>query len=375
MSKIVDIHDLVLRFYTYEGVVKALEGVNLFVKEGEILGLVGETGCGKTMTGLSIFNLIPSPGTIEGGKIFFKGSDGKTTDLLSQKEESLTNIRGEEVSMIFQEPSFALNPTMTVGDQVSEVLLKHRRDHIVKKTLKTRKKTDTFEEKMLKKMLESPDSLLLKLTSKIPFLNRYKSKLKEQLKKEVVSLFRTLQIADPERVVNAYPHELSGGMQQRVVIAMALTCVPLFLVADEPTTSLDVTIQARILDLIRELKKEFGSSILFITHDLGVIAEMCNRVAVMYAGNIYEIADVYEMFKKPLHPYTQALLKSIPQPGKKFESIRGFVPNLIDPPSGCRFHPRCSYTMEICSKIKPEPIEVSKDHFIACHLYARCSKK
>lgn len=375
MSKIVDIQDLVLRFYTYEGVVKALDGVKLYIKEGETLGLVGETGCGKTMTGLSIFNLIPSPGNIEGGKILFKGSDGKTIDLLSQKEEFLTKVRGEEASMIFQEPSFALNPTMTVGDQVSEVLLKHKKDLAVKKTLEALKKTNTFEGKMLKKMLEAPDSLLLKLTSKIPFLNGYKNKLKEQLRKEVVSLFRTLQIADPERIVGTYPYELSGGMQQRVVIAIALACVPLLLVADEPTTSLDVTVQARILDLIRELKKEFGSSVLFITHDLGVIAEMCNRVAVMYAGNICEIADINEIFKKPLHPYTQALLRSIPQPGKKFESIRGFVPNLIDPPSGCRFHPRCSYAMEICSKIKPKTIEVSKDHFITCHLYTGGSKK
>jgi len=375
LSTIVDIHDLVLRFYTYEGVVKALEGVSLSVKEGETLGLVGETGCGKTMTGLSIFNLIPSPGKIEGGKIFFKDREGKTIDLLSQTEESLTNVRGEEVSMIFQEPSSALNPTMTVGNQVSEVLLRHRKGHIVEKTLKTLEKTDTFEGKMLKKMQETPNSLLLKLTSKIPFLNRYKNKLKEQLAKEVVRLFRTLQIADPERVVDAYPHELSGGMQQRAVIAMALSCVPLFLVADEPTTSLDVTIQARILDLIRELKKEFGSSVLFITHDLGIIAEMCDRVAVMYAGNLCEIAGIYEIFKKPLHPYTQALLESIPQPGKKFRSIGGFVPNLINPPSACRFHPRCSYTMEICSKIMPKLIEVGKDHFIACHLYTECSKK
>jgi peptide/nickel transport system ATP-binding protein len=375
LSKIVDIQDLVLRFYTYEGVVKALEGVNLYIKEGETLGLVGETGCGKTMTGLSIFNLIPSPGNIEGGKIFFKSSDGKTIDLLSQKEEFLTKVRGEEASMIFQEPSFALNPTMTVGDQVSEVLLKHKKDLAVKKTLEALKKTNTFEGKMLKKMLEAPDSLLLKLTSKIPFLNSYKNKLKEQLRKEVVSLFRKLQIADPERIVGAYPHELSGGMQQRVVIAIALACVPLLLVADEPTTSLDVTVQARILELIRELKKEFGSSVLFITHDLGVIAEMCDRVAVMYAGNICEIADINETFKKPLHPYTQALLKSIPQPGKKFQSIRGFVPNLINPPSGCRFHPRCSYAMEICSKIKPKSIEISKHHFIACHLYTGSSKK
>lgn len=374
MQKLLEIKDLILRFYTYEGVVKALEGVNLYVKDGETLGLVGETGCGKTMTGLSIFNLIPQPGNIESGKVIFADRNRKAVDLLSQGDAFLRKVRGKDVSMIFQEPSSALNPVFTVEEQIAEVFLHHRRKEIIEKTLETFEKGNTYEKNMLKIMLKNPNSLSLKLLSRIPILNRYESKLKEQVRKEVIRLLKELEISDPERVVDMYPHELSGGMQQRIVIAMAITCHPLLLVADEPTTSLDVTVQARILDLIRHLKREFGCSILFITHDLGVIAQMCDRVAVMYAGTVCELADVKEIFKKPFHPYTQALLESIPMPEKEFKSIRGVVPNLITPPSGCRFHPRCSKSVETCSKMKPELTEVKKEHFVACHLYAGCSK-
>lgn len=178
-------------------------------------------------------------------------------------------------------------------------------------------------------------------------------------------------MSDPERVADMYPHELSGGMQQRVVIAMALACNPLLLVADEPTTSLDVTIQARILRLIRDLKERFGASVLFITHDLGVIAEMCDRVAVMYAGDVVELADVVEIFKRPLHPYTKGLMESIPRPGKEYKTIRGTVPNLINPPPGCRFHTRCPHAMEICTRVKPKFTEIKENHFVSCHLYNR----
>jgi len=387
MSKLLDIQNLVLRFYTYEGVVKALEGVNVYVKEGETLGLVGETGCGKTMTGLSIFNLIPSPGQIECGRVLLKSKEGKVRDLLSLEEKDLLQIRGEDISMIFQEPSSALNPVYTVNDQVSEAFLAHKKKELVK-TVLDRLEKDTrevgtesvrgrvyrLERKLYKKMLENPNSLSLRALSKIPIINRYERRLDREVRKQVVTLLEEMGMSDPERVVDMYPHELSGGMQQRVVIAMALACFPLLLTADEPTTSLDVTIQARILDLIRRLKKRFGASVLFITHDLGVIAEMCDRVAVMYAGNIVEVADVTEIFKRPLHPYTKALMKSIPRPGKEYETIRGTVPNLMDPPSGCRFHPRCSNAMEICSRVKPQLIELKKDHFVACHLFKGRSK-
>ena len=380
MSKLVEIQDVVLRFYTYEGVVKALEGVNLDIRKGETLGLVGETGCGKTMTGLSIFFLIPSPGKIEGGKVFFHGNDG-TLDLLSAEESTLRNIRGKDISMVFQEPSSALNPVYTAGEQVSEVFLHHRKKEIIENALDELKKDIesvpagslkariyTIERNIYKKMLKNPSSFSLKFLSKIPIINRYKRRLKTEVEKEVVKILREMEIADPERVAHMYPHELSGGMQQRVVIAMALACNPTLLTADEPTTSLDVTVQARILDLIRRLKSKFQSSILYITHDMGVIAELCDRVAVMYAGNICEIADVMEIFKNPLHPYAKALLESIPMPGKEFKSIIGTVPNLIEPPTGCRFHPRCLHAMEICSKERPKIIEVKKDHFVSCHL-------
>jgi len=387
MSKIVEVQDVVVRFYTYEGVVKALEGVDVHVNKGETLGLVGETGCGKTMTGLSIFNLIPSPGQIEGGRVLFKSKDEKVRNLLSLREKDLQQIRGEEVSMIFQEPASALNPVYTVNNQVSEVFLTHRKKALVKNVIDELEKDIRkvgaeslkgriyrLERDIYRKMLKNPNSLSLRALSKIPIIKRYEGRLNREVRNQVINLLKELGMSDPERVVDMYPHELSGGMQQRVVIAIALACNPLLLVADEPTTSLDVTIQARTLDLIRSLKKRFDASVLFITHDLGVIAEMCDRVAVMYAGNVVEAADVTEIFKRPLHPYTKALMESIPRPGKEYKTIRGTVPNLIDPPSGCRFHPRCFSAMEICRKVKPRPIEVKKNHFVACHLFNGRSK-
>jgi len=383
MSKLIEIEDLVLKFYTYEGVVKALEGINLFVKEGETLGIVGETGCGKTMTGLSIFHLIPSPGKIEGGKVFFKTRDGPV-DLLSLKESDLRKIRGKDISMVFQEPRSALNPVYTVNEQVSEVFLQHRKKELIQSALDQLEKdiqsVETgslkgriyrWEKKIFNKMLRNPDSFSLKILSKIPIANWHNRRLKNEVRKAVVEILREMEIPDPERVADMYPHELSGGMQQRVVIAIALACNPTLLTADEPTTSLDVTVQARILDLMRRLKQKSKSSILYITHDMGVIAEMCDRVAVMYAGSICEAADVIEIFKNPLHPYAKALLESIPRPGEKFKSIIGTVPNLIDPPTGCRFHPRCPMAREICRKVKPNIVEVKKDHFVSCHLYPR----
>jgi len=380
MSKLVEIEDLVLRFYTYEGTVKALEGINVFVKENETLGIVGETGCGKTMTGLSIFNLIPSPGKIEGGKVTFKTRDG-TVNLLSLDDSAMRKVRGKEISMVFQEPRSALNPVYNVYGQVSEVFLQHRKKELIQSALDQLEKDIQnveagslkgriyrWEKRIFNKMLRNPNSFSLKLLSKIPIANWYMRRLKNEVRKAVVMILRQMEIPDPERVADMYPHELSGGMQQRVVIAMGLACNPILLVADEPTTSLDVTVQARILDLIRRLKDRFKSSILYITHDMGVIAEMCDRVAVMYAGSICEVGEVIEIFKNPLHPYTKALLESIPRPGIEFKSIEGMVPNLIEPPSGCRFHPRCPMAMEICRKSKPPILEVKKDHFVSCHL-------
>jgi peptide/nickel transport system ATP-binding protein len=380
---ILNIEDLTLRFYTYEGIVEALDGVNLNLKDGETLGVVGETGCGKSVTGLSTLVLVPPPGKIEGGRIFF-GTEGKSIDLLKRDEAFLRSIRGKDISMIFQDPRSALNPVFTVENQIAEVLMHHRIKEFCgnvvgglekeiqnKKTGPLKRFIYRLEKNIFTRMQKNPKSYTLRILSRIPIINRYKRRLKKEIREEVVKVIRETEISDPERVADMYPHELSGGMAQRVVIAMALACNPTILIADEPTTNLDVTVQAQILHLIRRLKEKFGSSILYITHDMGIIAEMCDRVAVMYGGVVCEIADVMEIFKNPLHPYTKALLESIPRPGKELKSISGIVPSLINPLPGCRFHDRCQNTMEICTKIKPKMIEVKKGHFVQCYLYAR----
>lgn len=369
---IIDIQDLELNFYTYAGVVKALDRVGLKIKKEEILGLVGETGCGKSVASLSILNIVTPPGKIEGGRIIFY-DQGKQVDLLKQKDSFLRKIRGKDISMIFQEPRAFLNPVYNVTNQISEVMMLHRKEEFIKKALEEMKKKDfltNYDRKMLQKMLKNPNSLLLKILSRIPLINRYEHRLKKILKKEVIEILKDMELPDPERVAEAYPHELSGGMAQRVVIAMALACNPKLLIADEPTTNLDVTVQLQILDLIRKLQQRFGASILYITHDMGVVAELCNRVAVMYAGVVCESGDVMEIFKDPLHPYAKALLESIPRPGKEFKTIEGIVPSLINPPLGCRFHDRCPSAMDICSTEKPEYIEVTKGHFVRCHSYS-----
>jgi len=374
---LLDVEDLTLNFYTYEGVVEALDEVNVILKKGETLGVVGETGCGKSVTGLSVLVLVPTPGRIEGGKIFFNPK-GKPVDLLSLNEAILRRIRGQYISMVFQDPRSALNPVYTAGDQIAEVLLHHRRKELVQRALeRISKETEVgkagflsgYHEKVLQKMLKNPNALILLILSKIPIIKRYKGILNEEAKKEAINMLKIMRIPDPERVVDMYPHELSGGMAQRVVIAMGLACNPGILIADEPTTNLDVTVQLQILHLIKELKEKFASSIVYVTHDMGVIAEMCDRVAVMYAGNVVEIASAVEIFKNPLHPYTQALLESIPTPGKPFKSIEGIVPSLINPPIGCRFNDRCSYAMEICRKSKPKIVEARKEHFVKCFLH------
>jgi peptide/nickel transport system ATP-binding protein len=374
------IKDLYLNFYTYDGVVKALDGVTLNLRKGEILGLVGETGCGKSVTSLSLLKIVVPPGRIEGGQIEFNVK-GKTYDILSLSDPTMRRVRGRYVSMIFQEPRAALNPVYTVGDQISEVFFHHRKEELIRGAIsqleKDIEKSSGIkrwiykkELSLYEKMLKNPKSKQVNIASKIPIIRRFQNRMKNEARKMAIDLLRLLNIPDPARVVDMYPHELSGGMAQRVVIAMALSCNPLLLIADEPTTNLDVTVQAQILVLIKELQSNFGSAILYVTHDLGVVAEICDRVAVMYAGNVVELADVMSLFRKPLHPYTQGLLASIPRPGQKFVSIPGTVPSLINPPKGCRFHDRCGYAMERCVKEKPKFIEIEKDHFVACHLYS-----
>ncbi len=318
---LISIRGLKTNFYTYTGVVKALDGIDLDIYKNETLGLVGETGCGKSVTALSIIRLIQwPPGKIDEGSITY---DGK--DLLKLPNDEMRQIRGNKISMIFQEPMTSFNPVFTISEQIAEVLMLHQ--HMDKETANAR----------------------------------------------AIEMLAFTGIPAPERVAKSYPHELSGGMLQRAMISMALACKPALLIADEPTTALDVTIEAQILELMRELKTKTGSSILMITHDLGIIAEVCDRVGVMYAGNIVELSTVKEIFANPMHPYTVGLIGSIPKinqkKGVRLDTIPGSVPNLIYPPSGCRFHPRCSKVMDICKKDKPKMTETENGHMVACHLY------
>jgi len=389
-EQLLRIKDLDLRFYTYEGVVQALDQVKLQINDGETIGVVGETGCGKSVTGLSELNLIPPPGKIEAGKVLLLKNE-QWIDLLRQRDAYLRTVRGNDISMIFQDPKSALNPVYTVRQQIAEAILHHRREELCLKLLEDSKNAvealkqsnlsenekaklsnsvlSRREEQMLQRFSENRRDSFVRIASRIPFLNRFKRKFDREVRKEVVRMLKDMRIADPDRVAEMYPHELSGGMAQRAVIAMALSCNPKLLIADEPTTNLDVTVQLQILTLIKDLKKKYGMTIQYITHDMGVVAEMCERVAVMYAGNVVELGEVKEIFKNPLHPYTKALLECIPRPGMEFKSIEGFVPSLINPPEGCRFNDRCPYAMDICSSDKPKFVKPRKDHQVLCHLY------
>jgi oligopeptide/dipeptide ABC transporter ATP-binding protein len=320
---LLEVKSLKTYFYTEDGTVRAVDGVDFEVYPGEVVGLVGESGCGKSVTSLSIMRLIAAPGKIEEGEILF---DGK--DLVKFSEHEMIHVRGNRISMIFQQPQTALNPVFRVGDQIGEVLNIHQ---------------DFGKEAGYKRSIE---------------------------------LLKMVGIPDAERRVEAYPHELSGGMAQRVMIAMALACLPELLIADEPTTALDVTIQAQILDLMRNMRENTGTAIILITHDLGVVAEMCERVAVMYAGEIVEQADITTLFDQPLHPYTRGLIDSIPILGKlkdRLEVIPGSVPNLVNLPPGCRFAPRCKAMVEhglkICTQTKPDLIDFEPGHKVRCWLY------
>jgi peptide/nickel transport system ATP-binding protein len=374
---LLNVENLKTYFYTEEGVVKAVDGVSFSIYEDEIIGLVGETGCGKSVTALSILQVVRAPGKIIDGEITFKD-----TKLLSLTEKEMRDKRGKDITMIFQDPLNSLNPVITVGDQVGEVFKLHQKEEIKssldEKKLARKKKLD--EKKALKTELhDNKERLSLEeqeqLKARINELKKetvHMPTLKDVIRESSAQIIQEVGIADAEGILKRYPHELSGGMRQRVMIAMGLSCNPALLIADEPTTALDVTIQAQILDLMKNLKKKFKTSILIITHDLGIIAELCDRVAVMYSGNIVEYAHAAPLFKEPKHPYTKGLLAAIPsvkKKDKKLETIRGMVPNLIYPPSGCRFHPRCDFRMEICNKIKPHLKEIGEKYYIACHLF------
>jgi peptide/nickel transport system ATP-binding protein len=320
---LLEVNGLRTSFYTRDGVVRAVDGINFHVDSGEIMGLVGESGCGKSVTSLSILRLVGSPGRIEAGEIIFDGEN-----LLNLSDGDMRKIRGDRISMIFQQPQSSLNPVWDVGSQIEEVLRIHRG-------------------------MNDKDA-----------------------RARAAELLRMVGIPDPERRLKAYPHEMSGGMAQRVMIAMALACEPELLIADEPTTALDVTIQAQILDLMRRLRDELGTAIVLITHDLGVVAEMCDRVAVMYAGEIVEETDVTTLFRDPKHPYTRGLIGSIPVVGGAVDElavIPGSVPNLIDLPAACRFAPRCLARVEagltICEEEHPDLRPTGAGHDVRCWLY------
>ena len=317
MADLLEVRGLQTHFASERGVVRAVDGVDLRLERGRTLGIVGESGCGKSVTALSIMGLVPQPpGRIAAGEVRFEGED-----LLKAPVQRLRDLRGHQLSMIFQEPMTSLNPAFQAGDQIAEVILRHKNVNA------------------------------------------------GEAKGQAVEMLRKVRMPSPEARAREYPHQLSGGMRQRVMIAMALACNPKLLIADEPTTALDVTIQAQILELMRALREELGTAIILITHDLGVIAELADDVIVMYAGKVVERCAVPRLFAEPQHPYTIGLLGSIPRldlEQERLSAIEGFVPDAAAMPEGCRFHPRCPFSIEKCRKESPPLIEVTKDHFASC---------
>jgi oligopeptide/dipeptide ABC transporter ATP-binding protein len=328
-ERLLDVRGLQTSFHTRDGLVRAVTGIDFHVNSGEIVGLVGESGCGKSVTSLSILRLIAPPGRIDAGEVIFDGED-----LLKVSERRMRDLRGDRISMIFQQPSSSLNPVFDIGMQLSEVLEIHR------------------------------------------------NMRRRAARRRAIELLAMVGIPDPTRRIDSYPHELSGGMAQRVMIAMALACSPELLIADEPTTALDVTIQAQILDLMRALQEETGTAIILITHDLGIVAEMCDRVAVMYAGEIVEQAETARLFGEPKHPYTRGLIGSVPTLGviqDELTTIPGGVPNMLELPPGCRFAPRCTTRIEEnvteAEAQHPELLPVEPGHDVRCWLYHRAGAR
>lgn len=323
-NNLIEFRNLRTNFYTSGGVVKAVNDVSFSIREGETLCVVGESGCGKSVTAMSLMRLVAPPGKIEGGEIIYKGQD-----LLKLKEREMRQIRGNEISMIFQEPMTSLNPVLKIGEQLVEPILLHR------------------------------------------------GETKKEARKRAIDLIELVGIPRAEQIFDAYPHELSGGMRQRIMIAMALTCDPKLLIADEPTTALDVTIQAQILDLMRNIKSEFKTAIMLITHDLGVVAEMADHVVVMYAGKVIEESPVIELFQNPKHPYTQGLLKAKPIINERQErlyTIPGQVPNPVELGDNCYFNDRCEHCMAICTEKQPTLNTYEKGHKASCWLYEKEGK-
>jgi dipeptide transport system ATP-binding protein len=326
MEKVLEVKDLQVTFTTYGGEVQAVRGVSFDLFKGETLAIVGESGCGKSVTSQSIMRLIPSPpGRIADGAVLFKGKD-----LTKLKESEMRDIRGADISMIFQDPMTALNPTITIGEQIIEGIMQH----------------ETIS--------------------------------RQDARKKVLEMLNLVGIPNPSERLKHYPHQFSGGMRQRIVIAMALVCEPEVLIADEPTTALDVTIQAQILDLFKDIQKKTGVSIIIITHDLGVVAQVADRIAVMYAGKIVEAGERREIFYNPQHPYTKGLLNSVPRldlDGADLVPIGGSPPDLFAPPAGCPFAARCGFAMEVCDRVYPYKTHLSRDHHVDCWLQDERAQK
>ncbi len=319
-NTLLNVEELKVYFYTYAGVVKAVDGVSFDVRRGEVFSIVGETGSGKSVTSRALTRLIPSPGRIVGGRILFEGKN-----LLEMPEEELRKIRGKDIAYIFQDPSSSLDPLFTSGYQIAETMTVH---------------------------------------ATADWKNAWK---------RVIEILKDVAMPDPHKRAKSYPHELSGGMKQRVVIGISVSNKPKLIIADEPTTALDVSVQAQILKLLLDLRKKYDTTVMLITHNLGVVAEVSDRVLVMYAGRVAEIADVYSLFGEPLHPYTIGLLKAVPNPLKRIERIEpipGSVPDMINVPSGCRFHPRCPKAMDICKREQPPLVQIRGGRSVACWLYA-----
>ena len=341
MNPLLEVRDLKTYFFMKEGTLKAVDGLNMHIYPKETVGLVGESGCGKSVAALSIMRLLPMPGRVVGGEILLDGEK-----VLEKSEDQMRELRGKGISMIFQDPMTSLNPVFEVGDQISEILRVHNL-------------TGSHRRFVLKELLK--------------VYSPFKGSLKDaEAWDRAVEMLDLVGIPESKIRMRDYPHQFSGGMRQRTMIAIALACQPKILIADEPTTALDVTIQAQIIDLMQDMQKRIGTSILLITHDLGIVGEMCDRVIVMYAGNPVESGDIREIYNNPMHPYTKGLLECIPKPEEDREwlmPIRGMVMSPVDPPEACNFQERCDLADERCRNAKPKPFQVSKSHTVWCHRF------
>jgi oligopeptide/dipeptide ABC transporter ATP-binding protein len=368
---VASVRDLRVYFESKAGVVHAVDGVSFEIRDGETLGLVGETGCGKSVTARSFIRLVPSPpGIYAGGEIDFWSSEGRKAnedaiDLLQVSDKEMLKIRGDRIAMIFQDPGKALNPALSIRSQVAEVYYQHRSNEILDAM-------GPNVPRVVRRAAKQQTNVFERFLLKIPPFRKKAARLKAVVDNLVAQALTETQIANPRKIMDSYPHELSGGMKQRVLIAQALACNPDLLIADEPTTALDVTIQARILELIAELQTRLETSVLYISHDLSLVKEICDRVAVMYAGRIVETGTTEEVFSNPKHPYTRGLMAAVPsavhQRGQ-LAAIHGNVPELVDPPPSCHFNTRCPYAVDICRNMDPETLTVGATHTVACFAF------